>query len=263
MESPSLSAGYQRELMGRLAADRLCRTIGKNHCNSKMAIETTVAEVKEILLQYPDVNFNAEWAHRGGTPLFRATNFAAPEVVEVLLDDPRIDPNIFCDGITAFGSLCNNLRSDHTFANMRTFRLFLKNPRVNLDRGRKDFYPPITNICAAGREDMMREWIASGRDFDVERAILAADSGAEGIHQIMHILWNRLRAIGNPESKEGESIIREFQYFKDLFLTKFHLFTLLEAYKADKEKVIEQTLYFQSLPQDITIDQLAALTLKE
>jgi len=127
---------------------------------SKAARSGRVLEVEEILRSDPGLNVN--WRDIDGlTALHLACASGHDSIVSILLAHPRIDVNATDDNYyTPFLCVCRS-------GTISCLRLLLKDSRVDVNAG--DIYrsTPLWWASYAGQFDIIRWWIASGREIDL------------------------------------------------------------------------------------------------
>jgi len=115
-----------------------------------------IREAEEILRDNPTIDVN--WAD-GWSLLRVACRFERDSIVALLLTHPDIDVNLASrDEWTPFYTACYN---GHT----RCVRLLLNDPRVRVNEAINGF-TPLWEVAENGFIDIVRWWIASGREMD-------------------------------------------------------------------------------------------------
>jgi len=114
----------------------------------------------EILRNNPtiDVNWGGEDKHQL-TPLHGASFNGHDAIVAALLAHPDIDVNRRDSGWTAFSMACR-------FGSTSCVRLLLKDPRVKLNEPNGDRTTPLWHAVFWDHLEVIKWWIASGRDMD-------------------------------------------------------------------------------------------------
>ena len=136
-----------------------------------------LSEVKRLIEDNPSLSVN--WRNErdcGRTPLHRACARGYAAIVSVLLAHPHIDVNQKDEGgDTPFLNVCLHGRTSCS-------RLLLKDPRVSLGEPENDGYTPLYWAAFGGYLEVIRWWIASGREIDLGEqgnwrtdAVLAAE----------------------------------------------------------------------------------------
>lgn len=121
-----------------------------------------LAEIKELLKTSPGIDVN--WANQsinGWTPLHCAIDHHHDSAVTLLLRHPNIDVNrkdIL--GSTPFATACFN-------GNLSGARLLLADPRVSPNEPNSAGNTPLWWAAYFGFADLVRWWIASGRELDL------------------------------------------------------------------------------------------------
>jgi len=127
------------------------------------AYQGKVEEVEEILRDYPNINVNWVNEEENGQPfaLQQACSVGHDSVVSLLLAHPDIDVNQKDrGGHTAFIYASAYGRSS-------CVRLLLKDSRVLVNERNEDGYTPLNWATFFGRLDVIKWWIASGREMDL------------------------------------------------------------------------------------------------
>jgi len=121
-----------------------------------------VEEVNEILRKNPSLNVN--WKNDENdarTALFAACVFGHHSVVSILLAHPDIDPNLKDkDGWTPFMIACLE-------GNPSCVRLMLQDRRVMVNEPSNDGYTPLFGAANRGHQEVIKWWIASGREMNL------------------------------------------------------------------------------------------------
>jgi len=119
-----------------------------------------VEDVKEMLRTNPTLNVN--WANEDGdTALTKSCDRGDGAIVSILLAHPDIDVNLQDkNGWTPFSGAC-------IFASPVCVRLLLKDPRVRVNKRDNWGSTPLKYVAANGHCDIVKWWIASGRDVDL------------------------------------------------------------------------------------------------
>lgn len=107
-----------------------------------------------------DVNWqNSDY--RGCGPLHFAAAYDQAEVISALLAHPRIEVNLRNrHGGIPFRYACKEGRA-------RAARLLLEDPRTRPNDAEDDGSTPLFFAAAGGHNDVIKEWIASGREMDL------------------------------------------------------------------------------------------------
>lgn len=121
-----------------------------------------VKEVKRILRHNPDVDINWGWSQRVRyTPLHQACNGGHDKIVALLLAHPRIDVNRRSDsGETPLYWAC-------FWGKLSCVQLMLRDPRVDPNAANVDGHTPLWQAVYGGFPDVIKWWIASGREMDL------------------------------------------------------------------------------------------------
>lgn len=157
------------------------------------------AAVARILQETPEVNVN--WLSSTGlTALHSACSRSHEQVVLLLLAHPDIDVNQRISfGQTPFLRAC--ARGD-----ARVAGLLLGDPRVLVNLGEASGITPLHSAASAGHLEVIRRWIASGRDLDLgapgeEKTDAIGAARREGRGEVVELL-ERFR--GDPEGVRAE-----------------------------------------------------------
>jgi len=119
-----------------------------------------VEEVKEILRNNPNLDVNWGDDRRGGLSVLHGAgrNDDSP-VLPILLAHPDIDVNLKdIDGWTPFCYACDG--------NTSWVREMLKDSRVKVNEPTDDGWTPLYRAAYNGHLDVIKWWIASGREMD-------------------------------------------------------------------------------------------------
>ena len=121
-----------------------------------------VEEVKSILRKNPSLNVN--WKNEEGgawTALHIACHNGHDSVVSILLAHPDIDPNLEDEGgSTPFMIAC--------FKGYTSFvRLLLQDQRAMVNEPDNGGDTPLRKAASKGHQDVIKWWIASGREIDL------------------------------------------------------------------------------------------------
>ena len=119
------------------------------------------ATVNQILSENPDINVN--WQNDyGATPLHIACVYGRSAIVAILLAHPNVKVNLKSrHGSTPFNVACRNMK-------LPCVRLLLKDSRVTLLTTDKDHMDALTTALQFGHIDVLRWWIASGREIHLD-----------------------------------------------------------------------------------------------
>ena len=162
-----------------------------------------VEEVKEILRKNPNLNVN--WAKKdlegsASVALGHACENDHDVIVSILLAHPDIDVNLRDTyGNTPFGISCVN-------GSTSCVREMLKDSRVELNEPDESGNPPIVWTVAYEHIDIIRWWIASGREIDLGKLadfmMDAIETARENVQGEIAKLLERFKE--NPEETRGE-----------------------------------------------------------
>jgi len=120
-------------------------------------------ELAELMRQDPGFNVNMELDGDGYTLLHYACmgSDSRSPVIPLLLAHPDIDVNVKDDyGQTPFFGACDG-------GHPSCVREMLRDSRVNPNEPRNDGSTPLWRAAWYGRLDIIRWWIASGREMDL------------------------------------------------------------------------------------------------
>jgi len=118
-------------------------------------------EVKEILQSNPIVNVNWKFDDGDLTALHESCGRGHDSMVVFLLAHPDIDVNLkTISGTTPFKLACENGKT-------ACVRLLLKDSRVNINESDRDGYTALRWPASKGNLDIIKWWIASGREMDM------------------------------------------------------------------------------------------------
>ena len=160
-------------------------------------------KVKEILKNNLTINVNQQ--NRGGWGALNSSCRGGHDsIVAILLAHPDIDVNKKdINGRTPFMYACVN---GHTLC----VRLLLKDSRVKVMERSGDGYTPLREAAYRGRLDVIKWWIASGREMD--------------LGEPENIYTDALWAARNPPQGKGARAIRKItNSLYSLFLFSLHL----------------------------------------
>jgi len=119
-------------------------------------------EVKKILKNHPNLDVN--WTDEGlswQTALFTASQYGYDAIVTILLAHPDIDVNLRSDhAVSPFMVVC---RCGYPSC----AREMLKDSRVKVNEPRNDGHTPLWDAALHGHLDVIKLWIASGREMDL------------------------------------------------------------------------------------------------
>jgi len=119
------------------------------------------SEVKRLLRENPAINVNWQKPSWGGTPLHCACQNGHGVIVGVLLSHSAIDVNLKTNlGHTAFYSASFNGCAS-------CVREMLKDSRVKVNKPDDDGCTPLWSAARYGYHDLIKWWIASGREMDL------------------------------------------------------------------------------------------------
>jgi len=128
------------------------------------AVNGPAEEVTEILRKNPTINVN--WRNDrwfGRTPLHRACWGGHDTIVSILLAHPDIDVNQKDDsGWTPFLLACFKGSSP-------SVRLLLRDQRVKVNESCNGVDTPVEYAASNGRQEVIKWWMASGREMDLGR----------------------------------------------------------------------------------------------
>jgi len=118
-------------------------------------------KLAELIRQDPDLKVNKDLNGNGSTLLHYACgDDCRSPVIPLLLAHPDIDVNLKSkDGWTPFYYACH-------FGNTSCVREMLKDSRVKVNEPNNDGYPPLWYPARWGHFDVIKWWIASGREMD-------------------------------------------------------------------------------------------------
>jgi len=126
------------------------------------AFNSRVEEMKDILRNNPSLNVN--WKNEESyarTALFVSCWNGCYSVVSILLANPDINPNLKeMDGWTPFMTACLSGRTS-------CVRLLLQDHRVMVNEPNDKLETPLQRAAYFGRHDVIKLWIASGREMDL------------------------------------------------------------------------------------------------
>jgi len=175
-----------------------------------------IEEVKDILRGHPDININWKSEEENETVLHRACSHGLDSVVTILLRHPDIDVNAkkSYSRETPFLLACAEGRTE-------VVKELLRNGQVLLNTPDKDGYTPLSLAAGAGYIDLIRWWVASGREVDLgEKPGKNADSVACAKKNNRTAVVTLLKAFkDNPQQVRGE--VR-----KELRITGESIYTL-------------------------------------
>jgi len=120
-----------------------------------------VKELAELIRQDPGFNVNLDQDGDWGTLLhYACDNGSRSAAIRLLLAHPDIDVNVKTkDGATPFYLACGGYPS--------CARLLLKDSRVKLNEPFKIGYTPLWHAACNGHLDVIKWWIASGREMNL------------------------------------------------------------------------------------------------
>ena len=118
------------------------------------AMEGNVEEAKNVIRQNPGVHPN--WQDRDGYfALHFACVFGFDSLISMLLAHPLVEVNQkMSSGNTAFS----------TVSSVSCLRLLLQDSRVDVSEPNKNAATPLQEAASSGRLDILKWWIASGRE---------------------------------------------------------------------------------------------------
>jgi len=123
-------------------------------------------KLAELIRQDPGFNVN-EVNENGATLLHHACRDGIESVAPILLAHPDIDVNLkssaVVGGNTPFILAC-------AYGHTSCVRLLLKDSRVKVNEPQKDGYTPLWCAAYNGHLDVIKRWIASGREMDLGTA---------------------------------------------------------------------------------------------
>jgi len=121
-----------------------------------------VEDLKEILSHNPNLNVNWRNSQFGGfTALTVACDYGHDSIVSILLAHPRINVNPKDEnGWTPFLATCVDGRTSCA-------RLLLKDSRVKVNQPKNDGDTPLRWAAFQGHLDIIKWWIASGREMNL------------------------------------------------------------------------------------------------
>ena len=121
-----------------------------------------VEEVKDILRK--NLSLNVNWKNEvvgASTALYAACLLSHDSVVSILLAHPGIDPNLKeKDGWTPFMIACAN-------ENPSCVRVLLQDQRIMVNEPNNGGSTPLWWAASNGHHDVIKWWIASGREMDL------------------------------------------------------------------------------------------------
>jgi len=121
--------------------------------------DRAVEEVREILRNNPNLDFN--WWGEKGTAFYIACSGGSDIIVSLLLAHPDIDVNVKDNcGCTPFYRACYHR---HTSC----VRVMLKDSRVKLNEPDIEGHTPLWYVAGNDTLDIIKWWIASGREMDL------------------------------------------------------------------------------------------------
>jgi len=164
-----------------------------------------VEKVRKILQENPEINVNWRGVNRR-TALHVACNNGNDKITSLLLAHPDIDVNQKSNGgWTPFIWVCFQGRTSCA-------RLLLKDARVEVNEPEDDGHTPLWHAARWGRLEVIKLWIASGREMDLGQP---GDEKTDAI---------------------GEAKKLEPHYTRDLKKNTAESVTLLERFKANPEQ---------------------------
>jgi len=134
---------------------------GLSFASSEGKVEK-VEKVKRILMNNPnfDVNWKSE-TEEVRTALYVACERGYDAIVSILLVHPDINVNLKArSSVIPFLRACLN-------GNTSCVRLLLKDSRVKVNEPTSNGYTPLWHAARHGRFDLIKWWIASGREVDL------------------------------------------------------------------------------------------------
>lgn len=105
-----------------------------------LAVLTSRYDIVKLLLEYDNINVNCS-AEDGETPFYKAATVGSPDIAILLLNDERVDPNIYCGNYTALQSLL--LKCHLSDVSTSLVKYMLKHPRVDSYMKTKDGKSPF------------------------------------------------------------------------------------------------------------------------
>jgi len=122
-----------------------------------------VEEAKELLRNNPTLNVN--WKNENQydfCALYQASiGGHDPAILAAIMAHPDVDVNLkYKGGWTPF-------MSASYYGHVSCFCLLLKDSRVEVNEPDSDGYTPLRNAASKGRLDVVKWWIASGREIDL------------------------------------------------------------------------------------------------
>jgi len=144
-------------------------------------------ELAELMRQDPGFDVNMKLDGEGWTLLHSACFDGERSVIPLLLAHPDIDVNVKNRrGFTPFFFACNG--------HISCVREMLKDFRVKLNEPCKGGYTPLWRVARHGHLEVIKSWIASGREMDlgkpgdVHRTDAIGAAKKEGKTQVVTLL---------------------------------------------------------------------------
>lgn len=164
-----------------------------------------VEDVKGLLADHPGLDINWKSEAEQTTALHRACANGNEVLVGLLLRHPSIEVNVkkTYSRETPFLLACAEGRTS-------CFLELLRDARVQLNTPDKDGYTPLSLLAAAGSLEMIKWWIASGRDLEqTGKPNSNADAGAQAKKAGKAAVVSLLKAFKDDPVKVRKEVRKE------------------------------------------------------
>lgn len=188
-----------------------------------------LSEVEKIFSQNPEIDVN-ETDTEKRTALHWACRYGHDKIASVLLAHPNIDVNHSSIwGETPLSTACSMSRGSH--GRLSCAKLLLSDPRVDVIKPR-DKHTPLALAGGKGRVDIVKWWIASGRE-------MYFGEPGNMYNDVMAITKETLTYYYEPEQKRKE---------------RSETFSLLKKFKEDEERTRREVrLELGLVDQDVEV----------
>lgn len=104
-------------------------------------------DIMKLISEHKDINMN--YMGKLGTPFYVACLYGMLDGVKFLIEDPRVDPNTYVRGQTAFHYLCCDHRDRYRYDNGHIVEFLANHPRIDIYKLTEDGKSAVDLICGS------------------------------------------------------------------------------------------------------------------